>query len=394
MNINININIKMINISPPPLQSSNSPSISLDGSDESQMPVAAATVTASAAPNPASCLEQGQSGVVSSTTPAHSNARNLESDMTVADSWTIWRPAVFWCILLSMSVILEGFSNLLLPQFYAIPVFCQTFGVVDLDGKYEIPTAWQAGLTIGCLGGEVAGLCMSAIAVERFGYRQTIIISLLILVAFNNILFFAHSLWMLLIGEILCGIPFGVFQTLSCTYASDVCPMKLRPFLTTYTNMCWLIGQLLSSGVLRILVGGSNQWVFRIPFALQWLCPIPLAIAVYFAPESPWWLVRHGLEKDAKKALARLSSSKNAPSSFKVDDCLKMIIATNETERDLADGAGFKDCFGNANRRRTEISCITWIIQTMCGSALMGYSTYFFVQAGLNTQMAFNMSLG
>ncbi|POS81617.1 hypothetical protein EPUL_006153, partial [Erysiphe pulchra] len=87
-------------MSPSPLPSSNSPSTSLDGrSDGSQIPVSADTVTATAtatvAPNPASCLEQGQSGVVSGATPAHSNAGNLESDMTVTDSWMIWRPAVF-----------------------------------------------------------------------------------------------------------------------------------------------------------------------------------------------------------------------------------------------------------------------------------------------------------
>ncbi|POS82432.1 hypothetical protein EPUL_006122 [Erysiphe pulchra] len=82
-------------MSPSPLPSLNSPSIGFDRSDESQMLVAAATVTTSASSNPASCLEQGQSDVVSSAMPAHSNAGNLESDMTVSDSWIIWRPAAF-----------------------------------------------------------------------------------------------------------------------------------------------------------------------------------------------------------------------------------------------------------------------------------------------------------
>jgi MFS transporter, SP family, general alpha glucoside:H+ symporter len=42
---------------------------------------------------------------------------------------------------------------------------------------------------------------------------------------------------------------------------------------------------------------------FRIPYALQWMWPLPLAVGIYLAPESPWWLVRKGKVEDAKKAL-------------------------------------------------------------------------------------------
>ncbi|KAI6251566.1 General alpha-glucoside permease [Erysiphe necator] len=366
----------------------------LEMTAKNDLSVHAATPKQGADANPASCLEPGQASVNHDATRAKTRAEKLEREMSVTASWKLWRPASYWSILLSLVVIMEGYANLLLAQFYAMPAFCQRYGVIGPHGTYEIPTLWQAGLSIGCLAGETAGLCTSAIAVDRLGYRKTMIISLLALVAFINIIFFSQSLVVLLIGEILCGVPLGVFQTLSCTYASDVCPMKLRPFLTTYTNLCWLIGQLLSSGVLRMLVGRSDQWSYRIALALQWACPLPVAIAIFFAPESPWWLVRHGRKEEARKALTRLTNSKDQPSAFSVDDTLSMIIITNDSEKNLAEGAGFQDCFISANVRRTEISCMTWAIQNLCGSALMGYSTYFFVQAGLPTQMAFNMSLG
>lgn len=69
------------------------------------------------------------------------------------------------------------------------------------------------------------------------------------------------------------------------------------------------------------------------------------------------------------------------------------MIVTNNLEMAQTQGAGFLDCFKGSNLRRTEISCITWAIQNLCGSAFMGYSTYFFVRAGLPTVMAFSMSL-
>jgi SP family general alpha glucoside:H+ symporter-like MFS transporter len=104
---------------------------------------------------------------------------------------------------------------------------------------------------------------------------------------FIFIVFFAQNIVMLLCGLILCGIPWGVFQTLTCTYAAEVVPVPLRPILTTYVNLCWVIGQFLASGVLKGVAERPDQWAYRIPYALQWLWPLPLMIGISFAPESP-----------------------------------------------------------------------------------------------------------
>jgi len=71
----------------------------------------------------------------------------------------------------------------------------------------------------------------------------------------------------------LCGLPWGVFQTLTTSYAAEIAPQALRPFLTTYVNLCWVMGQFVSSGVLKGVSGMSvdNEWAYRIPFALQWV---------------------------------------------------------------------------------------------------------------------------
>jgi len=51
--------------------------------------------------------------------------------------------------------------------------------------------------------------------------------ALFLVLCFIFIVFFAKNLTMLLVGEILCGIPWGVFQTLTTAYASEVCPAQL-----------------------------------------------------------------------------------------------------------------------------------------------------------------------
>jgi SP family general alpha glucoside:H+ symporter-like MFS transporter len=52
--------------------------------------------------------------------------------------------------------------------------------------------------------------------------------------------------------------------------------------------LCWVIGQLIASGILKGFVGGTSQWSYRIPYAIQWIWPVPIFIVTFFAPESPW----------------------------------------------------------------------------------------------------------
>ena len=53
------------------------------------------------------------------------------------------------------------------------------------------------------------------------------------------------------------------------SYASEVVPMTLRGYLTAYTNMCFAAGQLIGGGVLDALVSRTDQWGYRIPFAVS-----------------------------------------------------------------------------------------------------------------------------
>ncbi|KJK82539.1 hypothetical protein H634G_02145 [Metarhizium anisopliae BRIP 53293] len=251
-----------------------------------------------------------------------------------------------------------------------------------------------SGLSNGTLVGQVLGLFVNGIIADRFGYRKTLIGALVGCIAFIFIVFFAESLTQLLIGQMLIGVPWGVFQTLTTTYASEVCPTHLRAYLTTYVNLCWVMGQFIASGVLRAMVSRDDKWGYKIPFALQWMWPIPLIIGIYLAPESPWWLVRRNRIDDAKRSLARLTA-RNTDFAFRPDETISMMVHTNEMEKELTAGISYADLFrGKVNRRRTEIVCVTWMIQTLCGATFMGYSTYFYQQAGMDVENSFSMSLG
>lgn len=213
--------------------------------------------------------------------------------------------------------------------------------------------------------------------------------------AFIFIPFFSQNLQTLLAGEILQGIPWGIFQTMTTAYASEVAPVALRAYLTTYVNLCWVMGQLIASGVLRSLLDRIDlgDWAWRIPFAIQWIWPVPIMVEVFFAPESPWWLVRKDRTEDAKRVVLRLASA-GVDADFNADETVAMMVHTNAIEQSISAGTSYIDCFKGVDGRRTEITSMTWVIQAFCGSAFMGYSTYFYQNAGLPDDASFDMSIG
>lgn len=71
------------------------------------------------------------------------------------------------------------------------------------------------------------------------------------------------SLGAQLAGQILCGIPWGVYQTVTTVYASEVLPVHLRGYLTSYVNLCWVIGQFIASGVLVGVQSRTDDWGWR-----------------------------------------------------------------------------------------------------------------------------------
>lgn len=121
--------------------------------------------------------------------------------------------------------------------------------------------------------------------------------------------------------------------------------------------------------------------------------PVPLIVGIFFAPESPWWLVRRGSIAEARASLKRLTST-NQDEQFNINDQIALMVKTNELERDISAGTSYLDCFKGVNLRRTEVSCLVWAMQVLCGSAFMGYSTYFYEQAGLDTANAFDLTMG
>jgi len=114
------------------------------------------------------------------------------------------------------------------------------------------------------------------------------------------------------------------------------------------------------------------------------MCGLP------FAPESPWWLVRRGRIEDARSVIVRLSGS-----TIDADLHVQQIKETIELEERHAANTSYLDTVRGANRRRTNIALMVFVLQQVAGVVfVLGFSSYFFQLAGFDTSNSFRLGVG
>ncbi|KAK5046594.1 hypothetical protein LTR84_007355 [Exophiala bonariae] len=321
---------------------------------------------------------------------------HVEQTLTPGQAIKAYPMAIFWCLAVSMCVIMEGYDTILIGNFFAFPSFQRQYGefvgITDQTRSgYQLTPAWMAGLGNASGIGAFFGTLLCGYLVALFGQKRVILGSLIMLSCTIFLTFFASNIKILIVGQILCGLPWGALATIAPGYASECLPMALRVYFTSWTNMCFIIGQLIAAGVLRACLERDDQWGFRIPFAIQWVWPAFLIPLLSFAPESPWHLVRHHRLEEAEKSLRRLQ---RASANIDVKETLASIVYTNNLEEELSVGTSYFDCFSGFERRRTEIACICFAGQVLSGSSFAYNASYFFEQVGLATETTYSLNLG
>ncbi|TVY54744.1 Alpha-glucosides permease MPH3 [Lachnellula suecica] len=320
-------------------------------------------------------------------------AENAEYNMGVLEAVRAYPMASFWAFIMSFCIIMESYDVFLMGNFVALPAFVNKFGVPYFDVKtgkegLVIATKWQSALQVSGQLGALIGVFLAGPLTSRIGYRWATITGLMLLNAFIFIFYFANSLPVIFVAQLLEGIPWGIFIANAPAYCSEIVPLRLRAPATQMLQMFWAIGSIIVGAVTYRYNGLLTEQAYKVPIALQWMFPTPLAILMFCAPESPWWLVRKGRLEEAAHAVGRLGRR----SRLNPAETVAMMRRTVELEKSTKE-PNHLELFKGTDLYRTMIVCCVYLAQNLTGNLIANQAVYFFTQSGVGTNLAFALGL-
>jgi len=316
-------------------------------------------------------------------------AENAEHSMTVMEAVRAYPMACFWAFVMSFTIIMESYDVFLIGNFIALPAFTQRFGVLDVaTGKYVIVTKWQSALQMSGQLGALIGVFLAGPLTSRIGYRWATLIGLTLMNATIFVTFFANSLPVFFVGQLLEGLPWGIFIANAPAYCSEIVPLRLRAPATQILQMFWAVGSIIVGAVTFVYNTRLDEQAYKIPIALQWMFPTPLMILMFLAPESPWWLVRKGRLEEAARSVERLGRK----SRLNAGETVAMMRRVVDLEKSTA-APDYVELVKGTDLRRTLIVCGIYAAQNLSGNLIANQAVYFFEQAGMSTNTAFALGL-
>ncbi|KAM6433375.1 solute carrier family 2, facilitated glucose transporter member 12 [Rhynochetos jubatus] len=190
--------------------------------------------------------------------------------------------------------------------------------------------------------------------IDRFGRRLAIIIASSLLVLGSLILLPYESYGILIVGRIAIGISISLSSIATCVYIAEIAPQHRRGLLVSLNELMIVIGILFAYISNYAFASVSHGWKYM--FGLV----IPLgalqAIAMYFLPPSPRFLIMKNNDEAARKVLERLRETSDATEE------LTVIKSSLKDEHQYS----FLDLFRSKNNMRARM--------------LVGLTLVFFVQ--------------
>ncbi|KAB0794305.1 hypothetical protein PPYR_11144 [Photinus pyralis] len=181
---------------------------------------------------------------------------------------------------------------------------------------------------------------------------------------------FASNAVMLYIARFFAGLATGAVCVTAPMYIGEIAEVSVRGRLGSFFQMCLCFGIFLT-----YLVGALLPWV-----GLSWVLlaiPILFAIAMYFLPDTPVYLIKCGRVTDADKSLRYFRGP-----NYNVSNEMKVIeanLAASEEKK-----AGLKDLVASRGNRKAMIAALgLMLFQQMSGiNAVIFYTVPIFQSAG------------
>lgn len=157
---------------------------------------------------------------------------------------------------------MESYDVFLIGNFVALPKFKEDFGVLH-NGEWVIETKWQSALQVSGQLGALIGVFLAGPLTSRIGYRYATLTGLMLLNVFIFSFYFAKTLPVMFVAQLLEGIPWGIFIANAPAYCSEIVPIKLRAPATQMLQMFWAIGSIIVGAVTYHYSTNNTEAAYR-----------------------------------------------------------------------------------------------------------------------------------
>ncbi|NXF84882.1 GTR12 protein, partial [Eubucco bourcierii] len=234
-------------------------------------------------------------------------------------------------------------------------------------------------LLIGALFASLSG----GFLIDQFGRRLAIIIASSLLVLGSLVLLPCESYGILIVGRIAIGISISLSSIATCVYIAEIAPQHRRGLLVSLNELMIVIGILLAYisnyAFARVPHGWKYMFGFVIPLgALQ-------AVAMYFLPPSPRFLVMKNNDEAARKVLERLRETSDATKE------LTVIKSSLKEEHQYS----FLDLFRAKNNMRARMLvglALVFFVQTTGQPNILFYASTVLKSVGFQSNEAASLA--
>ena len=244
---------------------------------------------------------------------------------------------------------------------------------------FKLDDIWLGWTVSSLLFGCIIGVVSAGKPGDIFGRKKTLMAAafLFLVSALGSAL--ATNLVVFILYRILGGLGVGIASMLSPMYISEISPAEKRGRLVSVNQLAIVIGILLAFISNALLVDtGINNW--RWMLAVMGIPALLFFIFLFFAPESPRWLVQRGFSAKALIILEKVNGTEAASKELKeIEDSI--------TEEE--DTGTFREVFSPRMRPVLLIGVFLCIFSQITGiNSIMYYAPVIFQSIGAGASSA------
>ncbi|KAK0720972.1 MFS transporter [Lasiosphaeris hirsuta] len=298
------------------------------------------------------------------------------------------------CTMMSLANAQYGYDTATIAAFQAMVGFLEVFGYRDatLKAGWGIdPTAQQLITSFLNIGAMIGVLFTTHFSKWKYGgRREGIWVGTVIAFVGVAVQLGTDKIAAVVVGRALVGIANAFYITFANAYISEVAPRHLRGVFGGVFGIMPAIGSTIGTVTVYFSKSVEGRLCYQIPLACLFFFPAVLAVAVFFIPESPRWLLVKGRPQEAEIALRTLRGGSLSEELLQ-EEFVEMVNGI-ELEKATAVGATWREVFEGPNLRRTIITVGVYCSRVASGLwVFIAYGTYFFQQAGVADPFAMSM---